>query len=403
MALVRTSWPLVAALLLPLLASAGCLDWNEALLRPDGRVDAGQPDLPADVSSDSRTEAGPDAPTDLGDAGDGAADAAADGASDAASDGASDGTDAAVMRANGAACASDGVCASGHCADQVCCNTACTDACRTCKQTATLGQCVPIAEGQTPAGSGKSCPTANPCGGDGRCDGRGACRNRPAGESCQGSSCSGTVFTLAKICDGKGACALATTQPQISCEPYECDSSTKLCRYSCTKNNECSVGTCSGLLCNGQQRPLGAICGSSTECASNFCAGGFCCESACDGLCETCAWPGAEGRCINVPAGRPAAPGSCTVSAPCGADGSCDGQGGCRLAPSGTPCQATECAVDVAGDALRQHRCDGLGACKPTDTSCGAYRCQPGQPSCYGRCETSAQCKTGSCVGGSCS
>lgn len=52
----------------------------------------------------------------------------------------------------------------------------------------------------------------------------------------------------------------------------------------------------------GQGKESGAACQSGTECASSFCADGVCCESACDGVCESCAL-GTPGTCLPIPDG----------------------------------------------------------------------------------------------------
>jgi hypothetical protein len=37
------------------------------------------------------------------------------------------------------------------------------------------------------------------------------------------------------------------------------------------------------------------------ECASGFCANGVCCDSACDGACESCNQPRTTGQCTPLP------------------------------------------------------------------------------------------------------
>ncbi|MGZ3456025.1 MAG: Kelch repeat-containing protein, partial [Polyangiales bacterium] len=49
-----------------------------------------------------------------------------------------------VALANGVECTADGDCDSAHCAQGVCCNSACTGATESCKQPATAGTCAPI-------------------------------------------------------------------------------------------------------------------------------------------------------------------------------------------------------------------------------------------------------------------
>jgi hypothetical protein len=54
---------------------------------------------------------------------------------------------------------------------------------------------------------------------------------------------------------------------------------------------------------SGEAGTLGAKCASTSECsAGQTCADGVCCESACDGVCESCNQPGAAGHCNPIPA-----------------------------------------------------------------------------------------------------
>src|SRR5580704_8414677 len=48
---------------------------------------------------------------------------------------------------------------------------------------------------------------------------------------------------------------------------------------------------------------LGKSCSSNAECnAGQSCTDGVCCESACNGLCESCNQPDAAGHCNPIPA-----------------------------------------------------------------------------------------------------
>jgi hypothetical protein len=65
---------------------------------------------------------------------------------------------------DGEGCADAGQCASGHCAQDVCCASACEGACGRCDMPGTEGTC-------TPLGAGELAPGCEP----GRCDGSGNC------------------------------------------------------------------------------------------------------------------------------------------------------------------------------------------------------------------------------------
>ena len=93
---------------------------------------------------------------------------------------------------NGQTCTSASACASGNCANGVCCDSACTGACESCNQSGRVGQCSPYVAGTDPQ---------NKCGqGTGvcksTCDGNGSCAYPAYAVSC------GNCMT----CDGNGTC-----------------------------------------------------------------------------------------------------------------------------------------------------------------------------------------------------
>ncbi len=79
-------------------------------------------------------------------------------------DGACDGA-GTCLSANGTSCTDGSHCASGHCVDDVCCDTACNGLCLACDAPGSLGTCGPQVPGTDPDGE---------CGG-GVCDGSGGC------------------------------------------------------------------------------------------------------------------------------------------------------------------------------------------------------------------------------------
>jgi MYXO-CTERM domain-containing protein len=94
----------------------------------------------------------------------------------------------ACKSANGTACTSAAACASGFCTDGVCCTTACTGTCVSCKLAGRAGTCSPVPIGTDPENEcGKGTP---PC--QSSCDGIGACLF-PTGSAC--GSC-GTCNSL---------------------------------------------------------------------------------------------------------------------------------------------------------------------------------------------------------------
>ncbi|MEZ4222242.1 MAG: hypothetical protein R3B13_15000 [Polyangiaceae bacterium] len=165
-------------------------------------------------------------------------------------------------------------------------------------------------------------------------------------------------------------------------------------------------------------RNLGAVCSNDYECVSDHCVDGVCCESQCDGLCQSC---DQAGKCGLSAAGTP--DDGCTVEASdCGQDGTCDGAGACavKLAED-APCggTATTCAGnDFINRACHSRACesaltDCMGmACNPT-TGCSTTPCDcaPGYfcdgSQCLeklqsGSCASDEACASGHCVDGVC-
>ena len=111
----------------------------------------------------------------------------------------------------------------------------------------------------------------------------------------------------------------------------------------------------------------GAACSSDGECSTVACSRGVCCESECNGGCQSCTLPGQTGLCITLP---PA-----TQTSECGA-ALCDGVG-------------TECP-ETCKDCALSHVCSPVtGHCEPKRES-GAT------------CEFGGQCATGHCADGVC-
>ncbi|MCA9669439.1 MAG: hypothetical protein KC503_27780 [Myxococcales bacterium] len=405
-------------LVVVVVTTGGCLDWNASRLEGDGRTDQG---IDGDAGKDTTGDAPKDMPGD-GDASDDASDTTRDqpiGDSTHDSDGdmSRDGTpdtpdagadsmdampdttrdgiridgDLGALRGNGSGCATNSQCLSGWCIDGVCCNKQCDGKCETCS--ANPGICQPVAEGSLPP-SGKTCPTGSGCNEDGRCDGVGRCRTKPLGSTCSTATCTSTTYNVPKICNAAASCVNASATTTISCGSYKC-SATTVCQAPCGSNGNCSTGgnTCSGGKCNGTLYPLGTACNQGTECASGICQQGFCCLTSCSGPCKSCGVAGLEGQCVDVPAGEPSVAGGCAVNG-CTTDGRCDGNGACRTTRDGTPCgtKPVECTGTTDGT-LTMRTCQS-GQCTEMKMTCGKYKCQNGT-SCLGRCSTGSHCAQG--------
>ncbi|MFL5304904.1 MAG: hypothetical protein ACJ8F1_06800 [Polyangia bacterium] len=296
----------------------------------------------------------------------------------------------------GAVCTNGTQCASGFCADGVCCNVACGGACVSCNQPARLGVCWPIQAGV--ADPHKVCRDqgATSCGQTGVCDGLGGCDLYKAETVCLPPVCSATDhLKTAGTCDGLGICR---AQGNESCAPFRCSGGACLSRCAtdadCVGGQSCQKGSC-GL------KPKGQSCGGAGECATGFCVDGVCCDSACTGSCRSCALSTAMGTCTSIPAATTDPRKVCMDqgAASCGTDGKCDGTGGCRTYAPGTICGGERCASGVY---TPPSTCDGTRQCvAPSSTACTPYACNGSR--CFTACTIDANCSAGNiCTGNSC-
>jgi hypothetical protein len=301
------------------------------------------------------------------------------------------------LKPPGAFCSDRAECASGYCAQGVCCATACASACKSCALSGTLGTCTNV-----PANSPDPAQTCvnrtGTCDTNGRCE-AGACQRYPQGTPCGAASCpsGGTTLTPASTCDGAGACV---TPPASSCYPFKCG--TAACKSTCAADGDCAPpNVCVNGSCG--LRPPGASCAEPTDCQSGFCAQGVCCTTACNTSCVSCAQAGSLGMCKPVPEDGMDPKGLCSAesAASCGRTGFCNGAGGCQLYPAGTQCAPPSCPTGSTTATLPRS-CDGSGSCRPaTMQSCGAYACNG--TTCNAACGADADCAPGNvCNGGSC-
>jgi uncharacterized protein (TIGR03382 family) len=134
----------------------------------------------------------------------------------------------------GSPCGSDAACASGHCADGVCCNQACDGQCQACGAD---GVCLSVMG--APVGGRAACGGSGACAGT--CDGvDGRACHFPAPSdvtTCGAASCTNGVATLVAKCDGTGSCAPAATQ---TCGAYVCG--TDACLSQCAHDRDCADG-----------------------------------------------------------------------------------------------------------------------------------------------------------------
>jgi hypothetical protein len=298
-------------------------------------------------------------------------------------------------QANGQTCGGDVQCLSGHCADGVCCDTACGGLCEACTQAltgVTTGTCAAIGGGTDPQ---NECTNQGPCQQNGFCNGIGGCQLFAQGTGCGSPpSCSMGVQNLGDICNGQGSCVMGGT---AACAPYVCGPTT--CKTSCVTSSDC-VG---GYYCesNATCQPLkmnGSSCGGSYQCSSGSCVDGFCCNTPCTGLCSGCstAKTGApNGTCSFIPS-------NADPDAECSFD--CNGAGACELAQGGACSLASQCGSGFCADGF----CCNT-ACGALCTACSNAKTGAANGTCANvgantdpdnECATQAVCgQTGSCSG----
>lgn len=135
----------------------------------------------------------------------------------------------------GISCSAATLCASGFCKDGVCCDTACTAACKACNLVTKEGTCSSVINGED----------NNECSGTSACDNNGNCKSN------NGQNCTAAGTCASGFCKDSVCCDKACTEP---------------CQYCKVSNNE---GTCSTIT-SAQDTPE--------------CTGWGACNA--DGLCE---------------------------------------------------------------------------------------------------------------------
>ena len=208
----------------------------------------------------------------------------------------------------GRVCVNDVDCLSGFCRDGFCCDGNCGANCESCDAADTGGVDGTCASVTALTDPDNDCP-------DGLCDGMGACLLDP------GQSCLDSIECVSGFCVDGFCCASACDQ---TCESCGLSGSEGSCTFVPDQNDpddECS-GACNGMgQCTGEP---GAPCIDQSECLTGFCADDVCCDSACDGDCESCDRAGSAGSCTLEAANT-----ECRVSVgDCDAAEACDGMSG---------------------------------------------------------------------------
>jgi hypothetical protein len=229
----------------------------------------------------------------------------------------------AARKSAGASCAAGGECASTYCVDGVCCATACTGQCQACAEQSAAGSCVTVTG--APRGTRPPCGAAQPaCAG--HCGSLADKCTYPGSDLvCSAAACtSDTVLRPASVCDGAGACTVASAAP-------------------CGAGKYCAGGACMPQAANGSS------CQSASQCTSGNCSNGLCCAS---GM-TACA-----GGCVSLSSSN-ANCGSCGRS--CATGSSCSG-GSCYLADGQACTTGSQCLSGVCSTFYLDGDGDGYGA-----------------------------------------
>ncbi len=284
----------------------------------------------------------------------------------------------------GASCAKNADCASGFCADGLCCNVACQGGCLSCALPDRLGTCWPIDQGVADPRGVCVDQGAPSCGSTGTCDGFGGCTKYAPETICIAASCTGTRRNTPGTCDGLGTCRPQGVQ---NCSPFLCAGGA--CTQACASDADCDAGhACVNGRCGLEN--LGQPCGVGTECLSGICAEGVCCDDACGGACRSCALASTMGHCTPLAAGAVDSKNVCIDegATTCGENGRCDGSGGCQRYKEGTVCAPESCSGNVYTPGST---CSATGQCTPPDSlPCAPYVCNGN--SCFSACTTDQNC-----------
>ena len=142
-----------------------------------------------------------------------------------------------ALKKNGDPCNANAECQSHHCVQGVCCDSACTGGCHSCRRTDTGksdGTCAPVTKGKDPKGQCKAKDPGGKC--SGACDGKGGCDYRGTdGKECKQSTCD-TSNALTLYTCSQGACKAQTPK---SCGAYKCKAGKQQCPAACKSHADC--------------------------------------------------------------------------------------------------------------------------------------------------------------------
>jgi hypothetical protein len=187
----------------------------------------------------------------------------------------------------GQACGTnDAACLTNHCADGVCCDSACTGECNSCNSAGNVGTCTVVAGAGNPScspylcvsGGGPTCPNSCPARGApnvcaaGYCCNGATCVDSTANTSCGSSCVNCTTQTNNRVCVA-GACGC--TSYMTDCDPATADRCDTTCRCGATAACDPATQQCvdTGMGAFVCLKKAGQPCALGMECASGMCTG----------------------------------------------------------------------------------------------------------------------------------
>jgi hypothetical protein len=186
----------------------------------------------------------------------------------------------------------------------------------------------------------------------------------------EGSDCGGAICVAGRIrersCSATGLCEFTS---MTRCPTMACADST-------TCAPPCDASTCEeGEWCNPtlmRCEPIGTAgdpCTAPMGCDNGMCVDGFCCDSACEGTCESCGLEGLEGACSPIAAGM-------DPDEECASE--CDGAGMCSAGPDAgaadagaSDAGASDAGLDAGSTSDGGASIDAGAPPPPPDDGCG--------------------------------
>ncbi|MBI5535808.1 MAG: hypothetical protein HY898_24025 [Deltaproteobacteria bacterium] len=310
----------------------------------------------------------------------------------------------------GGGCSVSADCDVGTCVDGVCCAQASCPVCNSCNISNHRGDCWPIVSAEDPSGcSGtKICNATSSCvtkTGQ-ACTAPGDCLSGVCQDSiCCGTACNGPC-DVCNVTPGTCTNLAAGSTGSPTCSPYLC-SGGPACGTSCATDNDCAANfycsassTCLPRKSQASNCSLVAMVDCKTAncrvCVNGLtCKDGFCCGSACDQDCQTCAQT--PGTCTSVVSAED--PDTCNGLKVCNSAGACKLKIG-QTCSNGSDCSTGFCVDGHCCNTTCAGGCDSCasGTCTPVaagdpgaNPSCSPYLCT-GIASCPTQCTSDAQC-----------